>query len=53
MSCMVDSRFAQVQKTPLGPPPAPTFVIRGGVEHQASALEASKVIDIFTPYREY
>ena len=30
-----------------------TFVIRGGVEHQASALEASKVIDIFTPYREY
>src|SRR5262249_53410759 len=27
------------------------FVVRGGVEHQASALEASHVIDIFTPCR--
>jgi quercetin dioxygenase-like cupin family protein len=29
-----------------------SFVVRGGVEHQASALEASHVIDVFTPYRE-
>jgi quercetin dioxygenase-like cupin family protein len=32
--------------------PGDTFVIRGGVEHQASALEASVVIDVFTPLRE-
>lgn len=29
-----------------------SFVVRGGVEHQASALEASVVIDVFTPCRE-
>lgn len=29
-----------------------SFVIRGGVEHQASALEPSVVIDVFTPCRE-
>ena len=29
-----------------------SFVIRGGVEHQASALEASIVVDVFTPCRE-
>ena len=29
-----------------------TFVIRGGVEHQASAIEPSVVIDVFTPCRE-
>ena len=29
-----------------------SFVIRGGVEHQATALQASKVIDVFTPCRE-
>ena len=29
-----------------------SFVIRGGVEHQASAIEASIVIDVFTPCRE-
>jgi quercetin dioxygenase-like cupin family protein len=29
-----------------------SFVVRGGVEHQASAVEASHVIDVFTPYRE-
>jgi len=29
-----------------------SFVVRGGVEHQASALEESHVIDVFTPYRE-
>jgi quercetin dioxygenase-like cupin family protein len=29
-----------------------TFVVRGGVEHGASALEKSLVIDIFTPCRE-
>ena len=29
-----------------------TFVVRGGVEHAASALEESLVIDVFTPWRE-
>ena len=29
-----------------------SFVVRGGVEHQASAVEASHVIDVFTPCRE-
>lgn len=29
-----------------------TFVVRGGVEHGASALEDSLVIDVFTPLRE-
>ena len=29
-----------------------SFVIRGGVEHQAWALEPSVVIDVFTPCRE-
>lgn len=28
-----------------------SFVVRGGVEHQATALEASHVIDAFTPCR--
>jgi quercetin dioxygenase-like cupin family protein len=28
-----------------------SFVVRGGVEHQASAVEASHVIDVFTPCR--
>ena len=28
-----------------------SFVIAGGVEHQAEALEASVVIDVFTPCR--
>ena len=32
--------------------PGDTFVIRGGVEHQASAIELSVVIDVFTPLRE-
>jgi quercetin dioxygenase-like cupin family protein len=32
--------------------PGDTFVIRGGVEHQASAMEPSVVIDVFTPLRE-
>jgi quercetin dioxygenase-like cupin family protein len=27
-------------------------VVEGGIEHQASALEASEVLDIFTPVRE-
>lgn len=27
-------------------------VVDGGVEHQASALEASEVLDVFTPTRE-
>jgi quercetin dioxygenase-like cupin family protein len=29
-----------------------SFVVKGGVEHQASAVEPSMVIDVFTPYRE-
>ena len=29
-----------------------TFVVRGGVEHGASAIEDSRVIDAFTPCRE-
>ena len=28
------------------------FVVRGGVEHQASAVEPSHVLDVFTPWRE-
>src|SRR5215467_200400 len=28
-----------------------SFIIRGGLEHQASALESSHVIDVFTPCR--
>src|SRR6202035_339568 len=29
-----------------------TFVVRGGVQHGASAMEESLVIDVFTPCRE-
>jgi quercetin dioxygenase-like cupin family protein len=29
-----------------------SFIVRGGVLHQASALEPSVVIDVFTPCRE-
>ena len=29
-----------------------TFLVRGGVEHGASALEDSLVVDVFTPCRE-
>lgn len=29
-----------------------TFVVRGGVEHGASAVEESLVVDVFTPCRE-
>lgn len=29
-----------------------TFVVRGGVEHQAWALEPAVVLDVFTPTRE-
>jgi quercetin dioxygenase-like cupin family protein len=29
-----------------------SFVVRGGVEHQATALEATHVIDVFTPWRK-
>jgi quercetin dioxygenase-like cupin family protein len=29
-----------------------SFVVRGGVEHQAWALEACVVLDVFTPARE-
>ena len=29
-----------------------SFVVNGGVTHQASALEDSEVLDVFTPVRE-
>jgi quercetin dioxygenase-like cupin family protein len=29
-----------------------SFVVPGGVEHQALALEECEVLDVFTPYRE-
>jgi quercetin dioxygenase-like cupin family protein len=29
-----------------------SFVVDGGLAHQASALEASEVLDVFTPVRE-
>lgn len=29
-----------------------SFVVDGGVEHQASALEVSEVLDVFAPGRE-
>ncbi len=29
-----------------------SFVVSGGVEHQASAIETSVVLDVFTPTRE-
>jgi quercetin dioxygenase-like cupin family protein len=29
-----------------------SFVVPGGVEHQASAVEESEVLDVFTPFRE-
>ncbi|MGA3222386.1 MAG: cupin domain-containing protein [Acidobacteriaceae bacterium] len=29
-----------------------SFLVPGNVEHQASAVEDSEVLDIFTPYRE-
>lgn len=29
-----------------------SFIVQGGVEHQASALEESEVLDVFTPARE-
>lgn len=29
-----------------------SIVVDGGVEHQASAFEASEILDIFTPYRQ-
>jgi len=32
--------------------PGDSLVVEGNIEHQASALEDSEVLDIFTPYRE-
>ena len=29
-----------------------SFVVPGGLEHRASALEESEVLDVFTPFRE-
>lgn len=32
--------------------PGDSFIVGGDVPHQASALEDSEVLDLFTPYRE-
>ena len=32
--------------------PGDSFLVPGGVDHQASAVEDSEVLDIFTPMRE-
>lgn len=32
--------------------PGESFIVLGGIEHQASAHEDSEVLDFFTPYRE-
>lgn len=29
-----------------------SFIVPGGVEHEASAVEPSEVLDVFAPYRE-
>jgi quercetin dioxygenase-like cupin family protein len=29
-----------------------SFVVQGGIEHQASAIEESEVLDVFSPFRE-
>jgi quercetin dioxygenase-like cupin family protein len=29
-----------------------SIVVDGGVEHEASAIEASEVLDVFTPFRQ-
>jgi quercetin dioxygenase-like cupin family protein len=29
-----------------------SFILRGGLEHQAWAIEPSVVLDVFTPYRD-
>jgi quercetin dioxygenase-like cupin family protein len=29
-----------------------SFVVPGGIEHQATAIEESEVLDVFTPFRE-
>jgi quercetin dioxygenase-like cupin family protein len=29
-----------------------SIVVEGGVEHEASAVEGSEVLDVFTPYRK-
>lgn len=29
-----------------------SFVVRGGIQHQVTALEESVALDVFTPYRE-
>ena len=41
----VDGRVFDVKK-------GDSFVVDGGVEHQALALEDSEVLDVFTPVRE-
>jgi len=29
-----------------------SIVVEGGIEHEASAVDASEVLDVFTPYRK-
>jgi quercetin dioxygenase-like cupin family protein len=29
-----------------------SIVVEGGIEHEASAVDASEVLDVFTPYRQ-
>ena len=44
-----------VLETPEGKVEAKTgdsFIVPGNTDHQASALEDSEVLDVFTPYRE-
>jgi len=39
-------------KTPFEVSAGESFVVDGGVEHQAAAVEESEVLDVFTPLRE-
>lgn len=32
--------------------PGDSFIVPGGMEHEASALEESEVLDIFSPFRD-
>jgi quercetin dioxygenase-like cupin family protein len=32
--------------------PGDSFIVPGGVEHEASALEESEILDFFVPFRE-
>lgn len=32
--------------------PGDSFIVPGGIEHEASTIEESEVLDVFTPFRE-